>query len=59
MIGTLAAAYAEAGRFDDAIQTARKACDRAESLGQAKWLDRNRELLQLYEKGQAYHENHR
>ena len=33
MVGTLAAAYAEAGRFDDAIATAQRACDLASESG--------------------------
>jgi tetratricopeptide (TPR) repeat protein len=56
LIGTLAAAYAEAGRFDLAVTTAAKACDLAAALGRTELADRNRELLQQYEKKQAYHE---
>jgi len=47
-IGTLAAAYAEAGRFDEAIATAQKACASAEKLGEKDLLKKNRELLDLY-----------
>lgn len=56
IIGTLAAAYAEAGQFDDATATAQKACTLAEENGQAELLQKNRELLALYQKLQAYHE---
>ena len=55
-LGTLAAAYAEAGQFDDAIATAQKACALASQQGQAELLRRNQELLELYHRHQAYHE---
>jgi Flp pilus assembly protein TadD len=48
LVGTLAAAYAEAGRFDDAISTAQKACALASESGQQELLKRNQELLELY-----------
>jgi tetratricopeptide (TPR) repeat protein len=54
-VGTLAAAYAEAGRFDDAIATAQKACALAEKSGEQNLLQRNQELLLLYQKHQPYH----
>jgi Flp pilus assembly protein TadD len=55
MVGTLAAAYAEAGRFGDAIATAQKACTLA-AAGDQGLLKRNQELLALYLKHQPYHE---
>jgi tetratricopeptide (TPR) repeat protein len=55
-IGTLAAAYAEAGRFDDAIATAEKACALASESGEPDLLKRNQELLVLYRAHQPYHE---
>ncbi|MGO8835918.1 MAG: hypothetical protein ACLQAH_10500 [Limisphaerales bacterium] len=55
-IGTLAAAYAEAGQFDKAIATAEKACTLAEKSGETNLLQRNRELLELYRAHKAYHE---
>jgi hypothetical protein len=55
-IGTLAAAYAEAGRFDDAISTAQKACALASESGQQELLKRNQELLELYRAHQPYRE---
>ncbi len=55
-IGTLAAAYAEAGRFDDAIATAQKACKLASESGEQELLRKNMELLELYRKHQPYHE---
>ena len=56
IVGTLAAAYAEAGRFDDAITTAQKACDLAAQNGDENARRRNQDLLALYLKHQAYHE---
>jgi hypothetical protein len=56
MVGTLAAAYAEAGRFDDAIWMAQKACALASESGDQNLLKRNRELLALYRTHQPYHE---
>ncbi len=56
LVGTLAAAYAEEGRFDEAVVTAKKACALAEILGQPELLKKNRELLAWYEKSQPYHE---
>ncbi len=56
LIGTLAAAQAEAGNFQAAIATAQ----RAEALATALRLEdvaaRNRELIQLYRQGQPFHE---
>ena len=53
-IGTLAAAYAEAGRFDDAIAAARKACALAAKNGEASLLQKNQELLEVYRKHRPY-----
>jgi hypothetical protein len=66
-IGTLAAAYAEAGRFDEAVAAAQQAHDLAlELAGQshdpadqkaAKALAaRNLELLEVYRSHQPFHE---
>jgi len=55
-LGTLGAAYAEAGRFPEAIATAQKACANATTLGETELLQRNQELLGLYQSNQAYHE---
>jgi protein O-mannosyl-transferase len=57
VMGTLAAAYAEAGRFDEAMATAEKARDLAASLGQKKVADRNQELFQLYKAHKPFHES--
>jgi len=56
LVGTLAAAYAEAGRFDDALAAAQKACALARAAGETELLKRNQELLELYRSHQAYHE---
>jgi len=56
MVGTLAAAYAEAGRFDEAVATAQKACDLASQAGNERLLHRYQVLLGVYLKHQAYHE---
>lgn len=55
MVGTLAAAYAEAGRFEDAISTAQQACALAAKNGDTNLLQRNQELLALYQNHQPYH----
>ena len=55
-VGTLAAAYAEAGRFDDAVKTANQAIALATAGGQPALAARNGELLKLYQAHQAYHQ---
>ena len=55
-VGTLAAACAEAGRFDDAVATAQKACALASGRGEPGLLQKNRELLALYQAHQPYRE---
>ena len=55
-VGTLAAAYAEAGRFDDATKTAQKAIALAMTEKNQTLIQKNRELLELYQHHQAYHE---
>ena len=47
-LGTLAAAQAEAGKFDEAVATAQRACDLAAKKGEADLRRRNQELLQRY-----------
>jgi tetratricopeptide (TPR) repeat protein len=56
LVGTLAAAYAEAGRFDEAVATGQKACALASTLGETNLLKRNQELVALYQTHQPYHE---
>jgi len=56
LIGTLAAAYAEAGRFPDAVSSAEKARAAALEAGQKDLAQKNQELLELYRVRKAYHE---
>jgi tetratricopeptide (TPR) repeat protein len=55
-LGTLAAAYAEAGRFPEAITTARKAVALARTNGQKDLEQANQRLLELYQAGHPYRE---
>jgi len=56
MIGTLAAAHAEAGQFKEAVAAAQKAGQVAKALGQVAVAEQNRKLVELYEAGKAFHE---
>jgi protein O-mannosyl-transferase len=56
LLGTLAAAYAEAGRFPEAVATAEKAAKLAEDANDPKLASRNRQLLELYRARRPYHE---
>ncbi len=56
MVGTLAAACAEAGRFDEAVAYAQKAHDLAVAQGRDKVAAKNVELLELFRSHHAYHE---
>jgi Flp pilus assembly protein TadD len=55
-MGTLAAAYAEAGRFSDAAATAEKAASLAAAVGNSRFATINTQLMQLYRSGKPYHE---
>jgi Flp pilus assembly protein TadD len=55
-VGTLAAAYAEAGRFDDAMATTQKAITLAQQNGERDLLQKNRELLERYRQHQTARE---
>jgi len=55
MVSTLAAAYAEAGRFPEAVSAQQKACDLAAAQGQAP-PERLQRRLEFYRSGQPYHE---
>ena len=57
MVGTLAAAYAEAGRFGEAVSTARQAVELASSSGDVQFAAINQQLLRLYRAGKPYHES--
>ncbi|MEA2734247.1 MAG: protein O-mannosyl-transferase, partial [Humisphaera sp.] len=54
-LDTLAAAYAEAGRFDNAIATAARAEQIARSAGQNDLADRFAKRLELYRSGKPFH----
>ena len=54
LMGTLGAAYAEAGRFDEAVAMATRARDRARALGQTAVAEKNEELIRLFTARQPY-----
>ena len=56
MVGTLAAAYAEAGRFPEAVKTSEQAIQLSERSGNERFAAMNRQLLRLYQAGRPYHE---
>jgi hypothetical protein len=56
MLTTLAAAYAETGRFADAIRTAEQAIQLARQAGADALVNRNLQLLEYYRQGEAYHQ---
>jgi Flp pilus assembly protein TadD len=58
-IGTLGAAYAEAGEFERAVATAQRACALATALGETNLLALNQELLSEYQKGRPHRETSR
>lgn len=53
-MSTLAAAYAEAGHFEDAVSTAQDACTLAGQLGETNVLNKNQQLLLLYQSHKPY-----
>ena len=55
-LGTLAAAYAEAGRFTEAATTAQKASEVARAGGDTRFAAVNERLARLYRAGRPYHE---
>jgi tetratricopeptide (TPR) repeat protein len=57
MLGVLAAAYAEAGRFEDAVRTCQRAIEKARQAGANVLLERLQERLELYRAGQPYHQD--
>jgi Flp pilus assembly protein TadD len=56
LVGTLATAYAEAGRFDEAVVTSGKAIELAQTLSRPKVARMNQDLLQLFKNHQPYRE---
>ncbi|HTY88693.1 MAG TPA: tetratricopeptide repeat protein [Candidatus Acidoferrum sp.] len=53
---TLAAAYAEAGRFDDAVRTAQRAMVLAQTAGQSGLAGRLNDELKLYAANRPFHQ---
>lgn len=53
---SLAAAYAEVGRFNDAVAAANRAIESAGNAGEPRLAAENRNFLKLYLAGQAYHQ---
>jgi Flp pilus assembly protein TadD len=56
MMGTLAAALAEAGRFEEAAEMARNARALALAAGNENLADKNRRLIELFDAKKAYSE---
>jgi tetratricopeptide (TPR) repeat protein len=56
VLETLAAAYAEAGRFDEAVTTAENAKNLLTLANQPELARRNEKLLELFRGGHPYHE---
>ncbi len=56
VLDTLAAAYAEAGRFPEALATARQALELARQQNNPSLADAVRARIALYEAGQPFHE---
>jgi tetratricopeptide (TPR) repeat protein len=54
MVGTLAAAYAEAGRFEEAVATARQARELALAGGQKDLAEKNLKLIELFSARKPY-----
>ena len=59
VLGTLAAAYAEAGRFPEAVQTARKALELATQQNKQALAESLKAKIPLYEAGTAFREPQR
>ena len=57
LMGTLAAAFAEASQFRDAVSTGQKAAEIATTAGQKEIAATNQKLIELYKSGKPYHEN--
>jgi tetratricopeptide (TPR) repeat protein len=55
-LGTLAAAYAEAGRFPEAVSAAEKAEQLATAAGSKPLAEKSRLLLEIVQAGKPYHE---
>lgn len=53
-LNTLAAAYAESGRFEEAVTAATRAREQAVALGQQTVADLDQEMIQLFKARQPY-----
>jgi tetratricopeptide (TPR) repeat protein len=58
-LGVLAAAYAEAGRFSEAIKTIQDAQTLAQATGTANILPLHQQMLELFQVGKPFHESSR
>jgi tetratricopeptide (TPR) repeat protein len=56
LLDTLAAAYAAAGKFNEAIETAERAAKSAEAAGKKELAEEIQKRLELYKAGQSYHQ---
>jgi len=56
MLDALAAAYAEAGRFEDAVRVAEQALEMAKTGRSEYWVRKMEALLPLYRQQRPYHE---
>jgi len=56
VLDTLGAAYAAAGRFDDAVRAGQKACDLVKAGGEETRVTEMRKRLDLYRSARAYRE---
>jgi tetratricopeptide (TPR) repeat protein len=56
LVGTLAAAYAEAGRFSDAVNAARRAQALAQASGNAALAAKNQQLIEQFQAGRPHRE---
>ena len=56
VISTLAAAYAEGGRFPEAVTTAETALRLQDTAGETQFAAINRQLLEFYRAGKPWHE---
>ncbi|MDB6122690.1 MAG: repeat-containing protein YrrB [Pedosphaera sp.] len=59
LLGTLAAALAEGGRYSEAVATATKARELAVAANQNEIVQKNEQLIEIYRSGKAYHEESR
>ena len=57
LLDTLAAAYAEAGRFPEAINAAQEAIALARTAGSEATINRAENLLKFFQSGRPFHEN--